>query len=54
MYGQTEVTADLYKVNEKFKIVINNAKNVIPKDVETKKPYMKYNFNGVEKMIVIL
>ena len=51
VYGQTDVTADLYKVNEKFKGVINNAKNVIPKDVETKKPYVKYNFNGVEKRI---
>ena len=52
VFGQTEVTADLYSVVEKDKgRIINSAKNVMPCDILTNKPYVTYEINGLDKKI---
>tara|TARA_B100000579_G_C22785056_1_gene831440 strand:- start:199 stop:1368 length:1170 start_codon:yes stop_codon:yes gene_type:complete len=52
VYGQTEVTTDLYKAREKSNgIIFNYVKNVIPYDINTNKPYVTFNHNGVEKKV---
>jgi p-hydroxybenzoate 3-monooxygenase len=43
VYGQTELTRDLYEAREKHKgTVIHHAKNVTPHDMDTDRPYLTY------------
>jgi p-hydroxybenzoate 3-monooxygenase len=47
VYGQTEVTRDLYDAREAHGgIIIDQAKHVLPCDVTTKAPYVTYEKNG--------
>ena len=53
VYGQTEVTKDLYtKIKKENGIVINNAKDVLPQAIDTDKPFVTFKINGVEKKIM--
>ncbi|BDU58020.1 4-hydroxybenzoate 3-monooxygenase [Limnohabitans sp. MORI2] len=46
VYGQTELTRDLYEARDRMKgIVIHNAEDVKPHDLKTDKPYVTYR-NG--------
>lgn len=52
VYGQTEVTSDLYKASDSNNIkIIHHAKNVKIYDIETDSTYLSYNINGVEKRL---
>ena len=52
VYGQTEVTSDLYKASDSNNIkIIHYAKNVKIYDIETDSTYLTYNINGVEKRL---
>ena len=52
VYGQTEVTSDLYSAREKSNgIIFNSAKDVMPYDFNTNKPYVTFNHEGVEKKV---
>jgi p-hydroxybenzoate 3-monooxygenase len=43
VYGQTELTRDLYEARERLGgIVIHQAKDVQPRDVNTARPYLSY------------
>jgi p-hydroxybenzoate 3-monooxygenase len=47
VYGQTELTRDLYDAREKRKgAVIHHAEDVTPHDIDTEKPYLTYTLNG--------
>ncbi|MDC1209605.1 4-hydroxybenzoate 3-monooxygenase [Pseudomonadota bacterium] len=52
VYGQTEVTKDLYDAIEKTNgIIFNNAKEVIPHEINSKNPFVTFKYNGTEKKI---
>ncbi|MBV1867182.1 MAG: 4-hydroxybenzoate 3-monooxygenase [Marinosulfonomonas sp.] len=52
IYGQTEVTADLYEAREKLDgVVIHDAQGVTPNDLETDAPYVTYIKDGTEQRI---
>ena len=52
VYGQTELTTDLYNAREKSNgIIFNSVKNVMPCDLKTNKPYVTFKFEGVEKKV---
>jgi p-hydroxybenzoate 3-monooxygenase len=52
VYGQTEVTKDLYDAIEKSNgIIFNNAKEVIPHEINSKNPFVTFKYNGLEKKI---
>jgi p-hydroxybenzoate 3-monooxygenase len=52
VYGQTELTRDLYEAREKLGgAVIHNAEDVMPHDLESAKPYITYRLNGESKRI---
>jgi p-hydroxybenzoate 3-monooxygenase len=52
VYGQTEVTKDLYDAIEKSNgIIFNNAKEVIPNEINSKNPFVTFKYNGLEKKI---
>ena len=53
VYGQTEVTKDLYrKIKKENGIIINNAEDVLPQAIDTDKPFVTFKKNGVEKKIM--
>jgi len=50
VYGQTELTRDLYEARDRMKgIVIHNAEDVQPHDLKSDKPYVTYQ-TGQEKV----
>jgi p-hydroxybenzoate 3-monooxygenase len=52
VYGQTELTRDLYEARDRMKgIVIHNAEDVLPHDLKSDKPYVTYTHNGESKRI---
>ena len=52
VYGQTEVTKDLYDAIEKSNgIIFNNAKEVIPNEINSKNPFVTFKYKGLEKKI---
>ena len=52
VYGQTEVTKDLYKKIEKENSnVINNVDDVLPQDLDQKNPFVTFKKDGVENKI---
>ena len=52
VYGQTEVTADLYQKNEKSNgKLFNSAKNVMPHDFRLSNPFVSFEHDGLEKII---
>ena len=52
IYGQTEVTADLYEAREKMDgVVIHDAQGVTPYDLETDAPYITYVKDGTERRV---
>ena len=52
VYGQTEVTKDLYDIIEKKEgNIINGAENVSPHDIGKQESFVTYKKNGVEKKI---
>ena len=52
VYGQTELTRDLYEARDRMKgIVIHNAEDVQPHDLKSDKPYVTYTHNGESKRI---
>ncbi|NOZ33199.1 MAG: 4-hydroxybenzoate 3-monooxygenase [Alphaproteobacteria bacterium] len=52
VYGQTELTRDLYEAREKMGgDVIHHAENVTPNDMTSKKPYLSYEFEGEKRRI---
>ena len=52
VYGQTEVTKDLYEIIQKENgTVINNAEEVLPREIDTDNPYVTFKKNGVETKI---
>ena len=52
VYGQTEVTADLYKAHDTpDHRVITEADDVTPKDLDSDAPYVTYVKNGTERRI---
>ena len=52
VYGQTEITKDLYDIIEKENgNVINSVENVCPQDLDKNNPFVTYNKNGVEHKI---
>jgi p-hydroxybenzoate 3-monooxygenase len=47
VYGQTEVTRDLYEARDRLGgVVIHNAEKVKPHDLETPHPYLTYELEG--------
>ena len=43
VYGQTELTKDLYEARDRMKgVVIHNAEDVMPHDLKSEKPYVTY------------
>ena len=53
VYGQTEVTKDLYDIIEnEGGTIINGAENVLPNDIGTTKSFVTYKKNGIEKKIM--
>ncbi len=53
VYGQTEVTKDLYEIIQKENgTVINNAEEVLPREIDTENPYVTFKKNGVETKII--
>ncbi len=47
VYGQTEVTRDLYDARDRMKgIVFHSAEDVQPHDLKSDKPYVTYTVNG--------
>lgn len=47
VYGQTEITVDLYQAQEKIgATIIHNVKNVLIQDIDTKKPQVKFEILG--------
>ena len=52
VYGQTEVTKDLYNIIKKEDDnIINNAEDVFPQAVDTEAPFVTFKKEGVEKKI---
>ncbi len=52
VYGQTEVTKDLYSVIKKENgEIINNAEDVLPQAVNSETPFVTFKKNGIEKKI---
>ena len=52
VYGQTEVTKDLYEIIQKENgTIINNAEEVFPKEIDTENPYVTFKKNGIETKI---
>ncbi|MEE9313835.1 MAG: 4-hydroxybenzoate 3-monooxygenase [Rhizobiaceae bacterium] len=52
VYGQTELTRDLYEAREKANgKVIHNADNVEPHDIKSDAPYLTYRLEGEDKRI---
>ncbi|MEM1151793.1 MAG: 4-hydroxybenzoate 3-monooxygenase [Pseudomonadota bacterium] len=52
VYGQTEVTRDLYEARDAMGgIVIHEAEDVTPHDVTTDAPYLTYHLNGEEHRV---
>ncbi|MBL4750098.1 MAG: 4-hydroxybenzoate 3-monooxygenase [Amylibacter sp.] len=52
VYGQTELTRDLYEAREKMGgKVIHEARHVMPHDITTNAPYLTYNTGGKTKRI---
>ena len=52
VYGQTEITKDLYDSIEKENgIIINNAKDVLPHEINSKNPFVTFKQDGLEKKI---
>ena len=52
VYGQTEVTKDLYNIIKKENDnIINNAEDVLPQAVDTDAPFVTFKKEGVEKSI---
>ena len=52
VYGQTEVTRDLYAAREAMNgVVIHNAADVQPHDLTSDAPYLTYTLDGVEKRV---
>ena len=52
VYGQTELTRDLYEARDKMKgVVIHNAEDVQPHDLKSDKPYVTYVKDGVTHRI---
>ena len=55
VYGQTEVTKDLYSIIKKENgDIINNAEDVLPQDVHTDAPFVTFKKDGVEKKINVI
>ena len=53
VYGQTEVTKDLYNIIKKENgEIINNAEDVLPQAVNTETPFVTFKKNGMEKKII--
>ena len=53
VYGQTEVTKDLYSIIKKENgEIINNAEDVLPQAVNTETPFVTFKKNGIEKKIM--
>ena len=52
VYGQTEVTKDLYDARDRMDgIVVHGAEDVQPHDVETDMPFLTYSQNGEEHRV---
>lgn len=52
VYGQTEVTKDLYEKIEKENYnIINNVDDVLPQDLDQKNPFVTFKKDGVENKI---
>ena len=52
VYGQTEVTKDLYEEIEKENNnIINNVDDVLPQDLDQKNPFVSFKKDGVENKI---
>ena len=52
VYGQTEVTKDLYEIIEKENNnIINNVDDVLPQDLDQKNPFVTFKKDGVENKI---
>ena len=52
VYGQTEITKDLYDSIEKENgIIINNAKDVLPHEINSANPFVTFKKDGLEKKI---
>ena len=52
VYGQTEVTKDLYEIIQKENgTIINNAEEVLPKEIDTENPHVTFKKNGIETKI---
>ena len=52
VYGQTELTRDLYEARDRMKgIVIHNAEDVAPHDLKSDKPFVTYRVGSESKRI---
>ena len=52
VYGQTEVTKDLYeKIEKENNNIINNVDDVLPHDLDQKNPFVTFKKDGVENKI---
>jgi p-hydroxybenzoate 3-monooxygenase len=52
VYGQTEVTRDLYDARDRMNgIVIHSAEDVKPHDLKSDKPYVTYTLDGESKRV---
>lgn len=52
VYGQTELTRDLYEARDRAGgVVIHNAQDVRPHDIETSRPYITYRVGDEQKRI---
>jgi p-hydroxybenzoate 3-monooxygenase len=52
VYGQTEVTRDLYDARDRMNgIVIHSAEDVQPNDLKSDKPYVTYHLGGESKRV---
>jgi p-hydroxybenzoate 3-monooxygenase len=52
VYGQTEVTRDLYDARDRMNgIVIHSAEDVQPHDMKSDKPYVTYKLSGESKRV---
>ena len=52
VYGQTEVTKDLYeKIEKENNNIINNIDDVLPQDLDQKNPFVTFKKDGVENKI---
>jgi p-hydroxybenzoate 3-monooxygenase len=52
VYGQTELTQDLFEARDAMGgVIIENAGNVLPHDIETDAPYVSYDLEGESRRI---